>query len=472
MPHKPPKKSSVFVFLRYLWRYVSGIMYICSVNLAKHGFRFIEMEELMYFVWQQRLVHSLVTPDGQSFTIIHPGLRNLDAGPDFFNAKIKIDGITWAGNVEMHCRASDWYRHHHDDDYAYNNVILHVVLEADVKVTLPNGKPILTIVMEIPPSLLNRYHQLINPDHTTLLPGQTPSYSSISCACRLGEVPKIVINDWKTALCTQRMLQKTQRVHDLVDGQLKSWNEAIYVVLTRSLGTNANSDAMERLARSLPYSHLLHHGDNLLQLKALLLGQAGFLQSIDATRRPEAEQQEWLLMQREYSFLRQKFSLTPLPVTVWETGRIRPAAHPLVRLKALASLLYRQPDLFSRLLEAKDITEMERFLHRPGIGLQTARCLIINAIVPTMITYAQWQGDDERCERALSLLEHIPAESNRCISLWLASGLSAHSAFDSQALLQLFTQYCQPHKCLRCRIGCWLLAHDPKGLQTEHEIPF
>lgn len=430
------------------------------------------MEELMYYVWQQRLSPSLQTPDGQSLVVVHPGLRNLDAGPDFFNAKIEIEGITWAGNVEMHRRASDWYRHHHDSDHAYDSVILHVVLENDATISLPNGSPMHTVVMSIPQPLLERYHKLVAPSQTALLPGQIPSYSSISCACRLGEVPSLVIHDWMTALCTQRMLQKTQRVHDLVDGQLKSWNEAFYVVFTRSLGTSVNSDAMERLARSLPYKHLQHHADNLLQLKSLLLGQAGFLQSIDASNRPVEQQEEWRMMQREYAFLRQKFCLSPLPVTVWKMGRIRPPAHPIERLKALAELIYRHSDLFGELLDTKEIAQMEKILHQPGMGIQTARSLIINAIIPTMISFAQWQGDDERCERALALLEQLPSEENRYIKQWKDSGLSTRSSFDSQALLQLFLQYCQPHKCLRCRIGCWLLAHDPKFPSSDNEIPY
>ena len=236
----------------------------------------------MYFVWQQRLFLNIETLDHQPLDILHPGLRNYDAGPDFFNAKVKEDGIVWAGNVEMHVKASDWYRHHHQDDPSYDSVILHVVMDPDVEVKLRNGKTIKTVVMHIPNDLMERYRQLCSGRAAPLLPGQVPTYSSISCSCRLEQVPRVVLHDWITALCTQRMIEKLQRVRDLVEGQLKAWPEAFYVVLTRSFGTGVNSDNMERLARSLPYNCLLHHKDNLLQIQALLLGQAGLLQMQDA----------------------------------------------------------------------------------------------------------------------------------------------------------------------------------------------
>ncbi|MBO4753039.1 MAG: DUF2851 family protein [Bacteroidales bacterium] len=437
------------------------------------------MEELMYFVWQQRLFLTIETPDHQPLDILHPGLRNYDAGPDFFNAKVKEDGIVWAGNVEMHVKASDWYRHHHQDDPAYDSVILHVVMEPDTEVRLRNGTPIKTVVMHIPDDLMKRYRQLCSGSSAPLLPGQVPTYSSISCSSRLDQVPNVVLHDWLTALCTQRMIEKLQRVRDLVEGQLKAWPEAFYVVLTRSLGTGVNSDNMERLARSLPYSCLLHHKDNFLQIQALLLGQAGLLQMQDAESKDAKDQQEWRLMQREYAFLRQKFSLTPLNGSYWKMGRVRPPAQPEARLRALAKLIWTHQDLFDEVLEANSLEQLEKIFGGKGLGRQTVRSLIINAVVPLLLAYAQWQGDDERCEKALNLLEELPPESNRYINQWIEAGITVKSAMDTQALLHLFKNYCQPHKCLRCRIGCWLLkkadtspSSGESPLQVSDEIPF
>lgn len=412
----------------------------------------------MYYVWHQRLFSHLATLDGGPLDILHPGLRNYDAGPDFFNAKIRIDGIVWVGNVEMHVRASDWFRHHHDNDTAYDSVILHVVMEADREIVLHDGTKLRTVVMTIPDDVMERYRQLCGGNSTTpLLPGQVPTYSCISCTNRLSEVPRLIVNDWLASLCMQRLMQKMERVRDLVEKQLKGWPEAFFVVLTRSLGTGVNSDAMERLARSLPYSCLLHHRDNLLQLQALLLGQSGLLQTYDAASRPAEEQEEWHLLQREYAFLRQKFNLKPLSGTVWKTGRIRPPAQPDVRLRALARLIFTHHDLFSHILEAKNVDQLEKSLRITGLGLQTVRSLIINAVVPTLVSYAQWQGDSERCDHALGLLEQLPPENNRYMVQWREAGIDIKSAMHSQGLLQLFRNYCQPHKCIRCRIGCWLI---------------
>lgn len=411
----------------------------------------------MYLVWQQRMLNHLTTTDGLPIDVLHPGLRNLDAGPDFFNAKLRVEDVVLAGNVEMHVRASDWHRHHHDTDPAYDSVILHVVMEADEQICLRNGEVLRTVVMTIPDKVMTRYRQLMSGRAMPLLPGQVPSYSNISCTSQLSNVPKLVLHDWLTALCTQRMIGKLQRVTDIVEGQMQALNEAFYVILTRSLGTGVNSDAMERLARSLPLRCLMHHKDNLMQLKALLLGQSGLLMSQDAASKPADGQQEWRLMQREYAFLRQKFQLTPLPSMVWKLGRIRPAAHPEERLKALALLLYTHRDLQSEVLDAKMLVQMEKVLSVKGLGKQTVRSLIINAVVPMLLSYARWHGNEEHSEQALGLLEELPAEENRYIAQWRDAGIEVRSAMDSQALLQLTLNYCQPHKCLRCRIGCWLL---------------
>lgn len=417
------------------------------------------MEELMYFVWQQRLAFPSATLAGEPLDIVHPGLRNLDAGPDFFNAKLKMNGMIWAGNVEMHVKASDWLRHHHETDSAYNSVILHVVLEADTVISHPDGTPMHTAVMQIPDKVLEQYRRLCEGQSASvsnLLPGQTPSYSWITCRSLLPEVPSMIMHDWMTALCTQRMLQKMQRVKDLIEGQMCSWTEALYVVLTRSLGTGVNSDAMERLARSLPLNCLLHHRDNLLQLRALLLGQAGLL---DEAARLEEKAHDIELLRREYAFLRQKFQLTPLPSSAWRLGRIRPQAHPVKRLNALAHLLLMRRDLFSDIMDATSLEQLERALSTDGLGRQTVRSLVINAAVPLQLSYAQWQGDQERSERALNLLEELPPEKNRYITQWQETGVTPRSALDTQALLHLTLHYCQPHKCLRCRVGCWCLKH-------------
>lgn len=395
------------------------------------------MENLMYYVWQQRLFSSLVTVDGDPIEVIHPGLRNTGAGPDFFNAKIRMDGLLFAGNVEMHVRASDWYRHNHNEDRSYDSVVLHVVMQADAQIKLHDGTSVRTVVMHIPAEILAR--------HNELLADRDP-FCQIRCAPRLGELSTLMIHDWQTALCTQRMIEKTKRVRDLVDSQLLGWREAFYVVLTRSLGTGVNSDAMERLARSLPLSDILHHKDNLMQIEALLLGQAGLLGLPDNC-----------FLQREYAFLKQKFSLTPLPYSIWKFGGVRPQAQPHNRLKALALLLFTHKDLFDEICSAPDLKSINKILAVNGIGQQTIQSLIINAVIPILIGFAQWKGDEEKCEEALMMLEQVPAENNRYIQQWIERGIPVRSAFDTQALLHLYRTYCQHHLCMHCRWGCWFV---------------
>ena len=449
----------------------------------------------MYFVWQQRLFNSIETLDGQPLEIIHPGLRNHEVGPDFFNAKVCYDGVTWAGNVEMHVKASDWYRHHHNENRAYDSVILHVVLHADAQIHLHDGTELRTVVMHIPNDVMRRYYALCVPaeaspaDHLSadstpidavspasvtksLLPGNssflsvcpqgTPHSSFLTpnssfflrCKPRVTEVPAIVLHDWINALAIQRMMGKMQRVQNVVETNMKSWEEAFYTILLRSLGSGTNSDGMERLARSLPYSCLLHHRDNLFQLRAMLLGQAGL---IDFTT-PEGRQ-----LEQEYTFLRSKFGLTPIDPTAWRMSRLRPQATPQCRLESFAALIWTHPNLLSEALEAADSLEnLTRIFSVKGIGKQTVQIVLINAVVPTLLSYHRWQGDDERAEQALALLEQLPAESNRFITQWIEAGIPARSALDTQALLHLAQNYCQPHKCLHCRLGCWLIKHQEK----------
>lgn len=457
------------------------------------------MEELMYYVWQQRMFQSLELLDSTPVEVLHPGLRNLDAGPDFFNAKVKINGVTWAGNVEMHVKASDWMRHHHQSNPAYDSVILHVVLQADAEVRLvSSGEPIRTVVMHIPPVVLAKYRQLTAREKMIIrLPGSPlPYYTSINCAPRLPLVPKLVIDDWVQALAIQRMLHKMSRVQDLVEGRKDSWAEAFYVMLCRSLGTGVNSDTCERLARSLPLHAIQKHLDSRLQIEAMLFGQAGWLgedphpggtiviprpagsSMADGTSPYEQSYLEQL--RREYTFLRAKFQLTPLPAATWQTGHIRPKASPQFRMAYLAALLTSQRDLFSRIMEAKSIQEILSVLNVTvqgywsthytlggdisrdnihGIGLQTQRSMIINAIVPILLAYHHWQGDEEKMEQALQLLTLLPAEDNRYMAQWIAAGLPLRNAMDTQALLHLYREYCEPHKCMQCRIGCWMMRN-------------
>ncbi len=404
---------------------------------------FLTMEELMYYVWQQRLFSAILSADDSPLEIIHPGLRNLDAGRDFFNAKVKFGDIIWAGNVEMHVRASDWMRHNHQHDPAYESVVLHVVLEADAVVRHASGEPIRTVVMRIPDDLLHSY-RMLTADRPDL-------FSAIHCQEHIGELPQLVMHDWIAALATQRMMNKTSHIRDLIEDSHESWQEALYVMTARSLGTGINSDTFERLARSLPYAFLQKHIDDQLQVRALLMGQAGLIAADDHR------------LQQEYDFLRAKFRLTPLPRGAWRQAKRRPQAAPELRIEALAALLTSHANLFSDVIETADVDAWQRMLvGQKKMGRQTASSVIINSFIPIMLAYGQWKLDDDLCERALALLEQLPAEANRYVTHWKNAGYEARSAFETQALLHLYRDYCEPHKCLNCRIGCWIVRNQAK----------
>ena len=394
------------------------------------------MEELMYYVWQQKMFQSILTLDNTEIEIINPGLRNLDAGPDFFNAKIRINGTLWAGNVEMHVRASDWFRHHHHDDKTYDSVILHVVLQADAVIRLHDGEMVKTVVMKIPQDVMEKFERLTNSGQLI--------FSAINCRKHLNAVPSLILHDWQTSLAIQRMMNKVSRVKDIIDNKQKSWPEAFYVLLCRSLGTGINSDSCERLARSLPYVYLQKHADNIRQLEAMLLGQGNLIE--DETTRSE------------YEFLRAKFNLRPIGNCAWKHSKIRPVSSPRSRLKALSIIINRQPNLFSKILECQDVKSLTKLLYVPNLlGASTIGSIIINSVIPTIMAYGQWQEDLDLCERSIDMLEALPSEANRYMEQWISCGIPLRSALESQAMLQLYKEYCEPHRCLKCRIGCWLM---------------
>ena len=394
------------------------------------------MEELMYYVWQQKMFQSILTLDNTEIEIINPGLRNLDAGPDFFNAKIRINGTLWAGNVEMHVRASDWFRHHHHDDRAYDSVILHIVLQADAVIRLHDGEIVKTVVMKIPQDVMEKYEKLTNRGQII--------FSAINCRKHLNAVPSLILHDWQTSLAIQRMMNKVGRVKDIIDNKQKSWPEAFYVLLCRSLGTGINSDSCERLARSLPYVYLQKHADNIRQLEAMLLGQGNLIE--DETTRSE------------YEFLRAKFNLRPIGNCAWKHSKIRPVSSPRSRLKALSIIINRQPNLFSKILECQNVKSLTKLLYVPNLlGASTIGSIIINSVIPTIMAYGQWQEDLDLCERSIDMLEALPSEANRYMEQWISCGIPLRSALESQAMLQLYKEYCEPHRCLKCRIGCWLM---------------
>ena len=423
-------------------------------------------ESILHYVWQNKLfhAHSLKTTDGESVEIIDVGRHNTDAGPDFFNAKIKITDTIWAGNIEIHTCSSDWNKHNHQSDSAYNNVILHVVHKADCEVAGVDGEPIPQLELTFPAQIEENYEQLLN------------EKKWIRCADKLNFVPAIFIQSWKNALLTERLEQKMNGIESLLAENNQHWEEAFYITLARSFGFGTNSQAFESLAKSLPVSVLGKHKDKLFQLEALLFGQAGLLALNDTDSYTEE-------LRKEYEFLRTKFNLTPIDGSQWKLLRLRPDNFPHVRIAQFAALIHSSSKLFSKIVERPDLDYLKQlFSCEPSsfwqnhylftdespfknkkLGVQSVNSILINTVVPFLFCYASHKNNEELKEKALQILEQIPAERNSVVSNWQNVGITSNSAYDSQALLQLKKHYCDEKKCLHCRIGHKVLTLQEKS---------
>lgn len=426
-------------------------------------------EKFLHYIWQNKLfeAHTLQTSDGKKIEVIDVGRANTDAGPDFFNAKLKINGTLWAGNVEIHLYASDWMKHKHHTNKAYDSVILHLVQQDDAKIYRSNGQLIPQATLRYPAQLEQCYQQLL------------ANTQWIACQGKLKQIDTIFIHSWLTACLTQRLSQKTEAIFTLLQQNKNNWEEAFYITLARTFGFGTNSDAFQQLARSLPLACLGKHKDNLLQLEALLFGQSGLLFS--SKNSADAYQ---LSLQKEYQFLQAKFDLKPIDGSLWKLLRLRPTNFPQLRIAQFAALVHHSSKLFSKIIEKPDMEAIEPLFEcapsdywdthylfgeasasrTKKMGKSAIRVILINTVVPFIFCYGKSKQNDELQEKALSLLEKIPAEKNAIVDRWHEMGIEANSAFDSQSLLHLKKFYCDDKKCLQCRIGHKVLStNSPVG---------
>lgn len=421
------------------------------------------MERLMQYVWQHRLLlqSDMVTVDGRRVSVIDPGWLNTGAGPDFFNAKIRIGEHLWAGDVEVHVRASDWHRHGHDGDIAYDSVVLHVVDCDDTSVHRSNGEVIAQMRMACSPEFHARYHELV--DRADI---------DLPCAAEIATMNSLRLSDWLTALAYERVYSKAGHIEELLKRYAGDWEQTCYVVLARALGFSTNSEPMERLALSLPLHFLRKHSDSITAIEALFFGQGGFLE--DAPKcDPYVER-----LVSEHRFFAHKFSLKPLQPLGWKMGRMRPHNFPHRRVALLARMVASDFRMVGRMVKTFDIDELRglfrqpldgywanHFVFGPGseriydsLSRSSADILIINVAVPMMVAYGNSHGDESMVTRAMELLQELPAESNSIVALFNSAGLKSVDAFTSQAVIQLRRQYCEVRKCLYCRLGHRLLA--------------
>ena len=424
-------------------------------------------ETFLQYVWQHKLLEGgLTTTDGQPVVVERAGTLNRDAGPDFLDARISVGGILWAGNVEVHIKASDWRAHQHSDDKAYNNLVLHVVYVYDYDIVLENGHkvPTVEIADAIPEHVWSNYDNLMQSALTNRIP----------CAPRLKEIPDLLFHTGQDRLLVERLQRKSNDVERLLKATHGNWEQVCYLVTAHYFGGKANAFPFELLAKITPMNVLAKIKDNPFRIEALFFGQAGMLDGLFFDDYPNA-------LQREYHYLSAAYNLKAMPAHLWKFFRMRPAGFPTLRISQFANLIAKSSNLFSKLLDTKDAKSLRTFFDveasdywrshfrfdKPvakgvsatvkNLGDNAIDTILINAWVPLLFKYGQAHDDENLKEQALSLLHQIPAEKNNIVHLWQEAGIQLADAADSQAVLQRFNEYCSKKRCLDCSLAFGLI---------------
>ena len=414
------------------------------------------MEQLLHYVWKHKIfsLKELKTTTGQQVEVIDTGLANTDAGPGFFNAKLKLDGVLWIGNIEIHERSSDWFKHGHHADTGYNSVILHIASEIDTEISRSNGERIPQIQLICPEAVRTNYKELL----------ETDSYPP--CYRIIPSLPPFTAHSWMTALQMERFEQKATLLNERLKRCQGNWEDAFFITLARNFGFGLNGDAFETWAHQLPFRAVDKHRNDLFQIEAIFFGQAGILEDSDGDG-------YYLRLKKEYIYLQHKFELIPMNTSLWRFLRLRPTNFPHIRIAQLACLYHRAYGLLSRIMETETLQGVRDILkggtseywltHYTFGGSSPSRpkalsntsldLLIINTVVTFLYAYGLHKGNPVLCARAGSFLEELKAENNYITRMWEQYGMKASNAADSQALIQLKKEYCDKKKCLYCRIG-------------------
>ncbi|HOX78259.1 MAG TPA: DUF2851 family protein [Bacteroidales bacterium] len=418
-------------------------------------------EDFLHFVWKTRLRgEPYFTTAGESLVILKAGDHNHDSGPDFTNAQVKIGETLWAGNVEIHIRSSDWTRHRHQADQAYDSVILHVVYEDDLPVRRRSGETIPAFALKeiLHPGLYETYQYFLN------------NHLWIPCAFRLPEVRPVIIHDWLTALTVRRLERKALELENLLVYSGYDWNQAFFESMAATLGFRINRQPFEMMARSTPVSNLYKHKDNLFQVEAMLFGQSGLLETRFRGDYPKR-------LRKEYSHLKNKFGLKPVSGHLWKFMRLRPNNFPTIRLAQLAMLIHQREQFFGYILENNEYDRLRQFFRigvsdywmehyyfdRPSkntgktISLSTVDLILINNVIPFLFLYGKLKGQPIFQDKAMELMDSIRPETNSIVRRFGDFGISPVSAAQSQSLLELKSGFCDEKKCLDCRIGAELI---------------
>ena len=426
----------------------------------------MSMEQLLHYVWKHKLFAAapLKTIEGVEVEVIDTGLHNDNAGPDFFNAKIKLGDTLWVGNVEIHDMASQWYEHGHQNDARYNNVVLHVVGKADMECLTLDGKRLPQMELAVPSKVLEHYDELLAADRFP------------PCHHIIPQLPALTLHSWLAALQTERLESKTEAVMRRAEQTNGSWEDAFFITLARNFGFGVNGDAFERWAANVPLRCVDHHRDNAFQVEALFMGQAGLLDMSAIPARYQAAavaEGQFERMKKEYAYLAHKFSLQPLDPSLWLFLRLRPQNFPHIRLSQLAMLHHSRRASLANIVACEGLSQLRKALATQvstywqthyvfggeskssdkALSVASRDVLILNTVVPVLFAYGRHRHNEALCDRAFALLDELKAEDNHIVRMWKACGLEVKNAGDTQALIQLKNEYCDRKECLRCRIG-------------------
>lgn len=412
-------------------------------------------EEFLQFVWKYRLFkdENLYSTNGDKIEILDIGKHNQNAGPDFFDARIKINDVLWAGNIEIHLKSSLWYVHNHHHDPSYNNVILHVVFQNDTDILI-NERKLPVLLLQLSSNLIENYNSLMS------------SKKWIPCYDEISSVESFFVKNWLDRMILERLERKSTEVKSIFESNKNSWEETFYQLVARCFGMKVNADPFQQLAQALPLRVLARQKNSLLQIEALLFGQAGMLSECQSD-------DYYLALKAEYEHLSNKYKLKSMPFHRWKWLRLRPGNFPTIRIAQMAALIHKSSSLFSKIIENPDYNHIRNLFdvqvskyweehYRFGVqselkskklGEMAIHSIIINSIVPILFYFGEQLENLEIKEKAVLLLEDIPAEKNSVIEKWQKCGVQIKSAWHSQALLQLKANYCDEFKCLQCEFG-------------------
>jgi hypothetical protein len=419
-------------------------------------------EKLLHHVWKYKLLRkdTFTSINNEDISILHVGEHNHDAGPDFFNCKIKLDTQIWIGNMEIHVKTSDWIKHKHEKDEAYNNVILHVVYEND----LPQNKqpiknvPVIELKQLLSKSIIEKFEYFQRNE------------SELPCGRQIKYVPDFTISAWLQRLLIQRLENKMYDIEKIFKFSNSDYQETCYQLFASNFGFKINAEPFMLLARHTPLALLLKHKTNLTQIEALLFGQAGFLNE-------DNNHPYYLMLQNEYAFLSYKYQLKPLNKSIWKYLRLRPANFPTLRIAQFSAFIHQSEHLFSKVLDIntiQDVFELFNVCASPywhfhysftinasqgqaKLGISSIENIAINTIAPLHFFYGRQKSESKFENKALELLEQIHPEKNKLISGFSEFGVYPKNAIDSQGMIQLHHQYCSQKKCLDCSIGHTIL---------------